>query len=116
MGGHIDGLGVILVGRTLIEGRSDPLPIFGVVIGDEGGLLGTDLLCGDREEVSLEIHRFPRLQIHVFESQILGLQGRIVPYKLTVGLQRRPSELVRKAHVGAVYLCLPHLLLHDLKP
>ena len=87
MRGHIDGLGVILVGRTLIEGRSDPLPIFGVVIGDEGGLLGTNLLRGDREEVSLEIHRLPRLKIHVFESQILGLQGRIVPYKLTVGLQ-----------------------------
>ena len=87
MGGHIDGLGVILVGRTLIEGRSDPLPIFGVVIGDERGLLGTDLLRGDREKVSLKLHRLPRLQIHVFESQIFGLQGRIVPYKLTVGLQ-----------------------------
>ena len=87
MGGHIDGLGVILVGRALIEGRSDPFPIFGVVIGDEGGLFSTHLLCGDREEVSLEIHRLPRLKIHVFESQILGLQGRIVPYKLTIGLQ-----------------------------
>lgn len=116
MRGHIDGLGVISIGRTLIKGRSDPLPIFSVIIGDEGGLLGTNLLGGDREEVSLKLHRLPRLQIHVFESQIFGLQGRIVPYKLTVGLQRRPSEFVRKTHVGAVYLCLPRLLLHDLKP
>ena len=87
MRGHIDGLGVILVGRALIEGRSDPMPFFDVIIRDEGRLLGTNLLCRDRKEMALKIDRLPRLQIHVFESQILGLQGRIVPYKLTVGLQ-----------------------------
>ena len=87
MRGHIDGFGIILMGRTLIKGRTDPMPFFDVIIRDEGRLLSTNLLGGDREEVSLEIHRLPRLKIHVFESQIFGLQGRIVPYKLTVGLQ-----------------------------
>lgn len=116
MRSHIDGFSVILMGRTLIEGRADPFPIIDVIICDEGGLLGINLLRGDRKEVSLEIGRLTRLQIHVFKSQILGLQGWIRLYKPTVGLQRRPSEFVCKAHMGAIRLCLPHLLLHDLKP
>ena len=63
------------------------MPFFDVIIRDEGRLLGTNLLCRDRKEMALKIDRLSRLQIHVFESQIFGLQGRIVPYKLTVGLQ-----------------------------